>query len=94
MSLPEQQLRGLVADYSRRLHARGWVANHDGNISVRLLGGRFLCTPGATSKAAVTQLARVAARRPGGSGDGTVWDITEGLRLVCPLVLVKRQSGW
>src|SRR5437870_4723408 len=54
----EQALRTLVADYSQRLHARGWVANHDGNISVRLPPesgmARFLCTPTATSKAAVT----------------------------------------
>ena len=24
-----------VAEYAQRLHARGWVANHDGNVSVR-----------------------------------------------------------
>jgi L-fuculose-phosphate aldolase len=45
-------LRGLIADYAQRLHARGWVANHDGNISARD-GGRFIATPTATSKAAV-----------------------------------------
>lgn len=44
--------RALIADYAQRLHARGWVANHDGNISVRE-GGRFLATPTATSKAEV-----------------------------------------
>lgn len=42
-----------VADYAQRLHARGWVANHDGNVSVRQGPGRFLATPTATSKAAV-----------------------------------------
>jgi L-fuculose-phosphate aldolase len=42
-----------LAEYAHRLHARGWVANHDGNISVRQ-GAQFLCTPTATSKAAVT----------------------------------------
>ncbi len=37
-----------------QLHARGWVANHDGNISVRDGQGRYLATPTtATSKAAV-----------------------------------------
>src|SRR5438105_2908797 len=51
--MTEQQLRADIADYSRRLHARGWVANHEGNISVRLSQGRYLCTPTATSKAAV-----------------------------------------
>lgn len=28
----------------------GWVANHDGNVSVRLTGERFLITPTAVSK--------------------------------------------
>ena len=42
-----------VAEYAQRLHARGWVANHDGNISVREGHGRYLATPTATSKAAV-----------------------------------------
>ena len=46
--------RSEVAEYARRLHARGWVANHDGNVSVRLEPGRYLCTPTATSKADVT----------------------------------------
>lgn len=42
-----------VVDYAQRLHARGWVANHDGNVSVRDSQGRYLATPTATSKAAV-----------------------------------------
>jgi L-fuculose-phosphate aldolase len=45
-------LRETVADYARRLHARGWVANHDGNITARD-GARFVVTPTATSKAMV-----------------------------------------
>src|SRR5262249_33485096 len=47
------QKRAEVAEFAQRLHARGWVANHDGNISIRLSGGRFLATPTSTSKAAV-----------------------------------------
>lgn len=50
----EPRLRAEMIDYSHRLHARGWVANHDGNITVRLGEGRFLATPTATSKAEVT----------------------------------------
>jgi L-fuculose-phosphate aldolase len=42
-----------VAEYAQRLHAQGWVANHDGNVSVREGQGRYLATPTATSKAAV-----------------------------------------
>jgi L-fuculose-phosphate aldolase len=50
-------LRAELADYAQRLHARGWVANHDGNLTARLgpatAQGRYLATPTATSKAAV-----------------------------------------
>ncbi len=45
-----RELRQQVIDTSRALHARGWVANHDGNITVRLASDRFLATPTATSK--------------------------------------------
>jgi L-fuculose-phosphate aldolase len=40
-----------VAHVARHLHAAGWVANHDGNVSVRLADKkRFLATPTALSK--------------------------------------------
>ena len=53
--MSDARLRQQAADYARRLHARGWVANHDGNLTLRLAGGdRYLCTPTATSKAEVT----------------------------------------
>lgn len=42
-------LRHQLADVSRHLHARGWVANHDGNVTARD-GARYLATPTATSK--------------------------------------------
>jgi len=42
-------LRVQIAAISRQLHAAGWVANHDGNVTARD-GARFLATPTATSK--------------------------------------------
>ena len=51
--MSERRPRGELADYAQRLHARGWVANHDGNVTVRDGQGRYLATPTATSKAAV-----------------------------------------
>ncbi len=40
-----------VADYAKLLFDRGWVANHDGNVSARLPDTkRFVATPTATSK--------------------------------------------
>lgn len=52
--MSDARLRSQLADYSQRLHARGWVANHDGNLSTRLPDGRFLATPTAFSKREVT----------------------------------------
>ncbi|MFT3714270.1 MAG: class II aldolase/adducin family protein [Archangium sp.] len=43
-------MRAELVATSRRLHQMGWVANHDGNISVRLTGKRLLITPTAFSK--------------------------------------------
>lgn len=45
--------RAPVAAFARELHARGWVANHDGNVSCRD-GNGFVCTPTATSKRVLT----------------------------------------
>jgi L-fuculose-phosphate aldolase len=44
-----KQLRVQVAKTAQHLHAAGWVANHDGNVTVRD-GKRFIATPTATSK--------------------------------------------
>lgn len=43
-------LRSEMVEMSHRLHQNGWVANHDGNLSVRLKGDRFLITATALSK--------------------------------------------
>lgn len=39
-----------IAEYARLLHQQGWVANHDGNVSVRDEDGRFIASPTAWSK--------------------------------------------
>lgn len=48
-------LRRAVVTASRQLHDRGWVANHDGNVTARLARDRFLATPTAVSKGAITE---------------------------------------
>lgn len=48
-------LRRAIVTTSRTLHERGWVANHDGNVSARLARDRFLATPTAVSKRVVTE---------------------------------------
>lgn len=50
----ETKARADIVRYSVRLWERGWVANHDGNLSARVGPSRVVCTPTATSKADVT----------------------------------------
>jgi len=50
-----RQLRSDAIRYANALHERGWVANHDGNITARVASDRFLATPTATSKADVDE---------------------------------------
>jgi L-fuculose-phosphate aldolase len=56
-------LREQIADTAHLLHASGWVANHDGNVTARD-GARFLATPTSTSKRLVSarNLVEVDAR--------------------------------
>ena len=48
MSTPHE-LKRAISSYSTALHERGWVANHDGNVSARV-GEGFLITPTGVSK--------------------------------------------
>lgn len=52
---PLPKVKAELVAASRRLHQMGWVANHDGNISLRLTGQRLLITPTAYSKADVDE---------------------------------------
>ena len=45
-----EEFRSDIVTTSHRLHANGWVANHDGNLTARLDGDHLLCTPTAVSK--------------------------------------------
>jgi L-fuculose-phosphate aldolase len=50
MQVHEQQLRQQIVDVGKLVFEKGWVAAHDGNISVRLDEERILCTPTGVSK--------------------------------------------
>jgi L-fuculose-phosphate aldolase len=50
----EDPLRHDIVEIGRRLHARGYVASNDGNISVRLDENRVLTTPKSVSKGFMT----------------------------------------
>lgn len=51
----ESRTRRAVAEASRVLHERGWVANHDGNVSARIGPDRIVCTPTAVSKRLIVE---------------------------------------
>ena len=53
--LVEARARAELVKYSARLGDRGFVANHDGNLSARVSEDRLVCTPTATSKADVDE---------------------------------------
>lgn len=50
MELDEQQIRQQIVQVGKLVFEKGWVAAHDGNISVRLDAERILCTPTGVSK--------------------------------------------
>ena len=50
----EEQVRAEIVEVGRRLHAGGFVAANDGNISVRLDENRLLTTPTGVSKGFMT----------------------------------------
>lgn len=61
----EDALRADIVEVGRRLHARGYVASNDGNISLRLPGDRLLSTPKGVSKGFMTPEMMVVTDRSG-----------------------------
>lgn len=51
--MDEQEARLLLSDIGRRVHALGYTAGSDGNLSVRLSETRILITPSGFSKGAI-----------------------------------------
>ena len=49
----ETRTREDIVRACAHLAARGWVANHDGNVSAKSSPQRYLCTPGATHKSVI-----------------------------------------
>ena len=52
--MTEQEQRQAIVEVGRRLYARGYTASNDGNISLRLDGGRLLMTPKSVCKGFMT----------------------------------------
>lgn len=69
--------RADIIRYARALHDRGWVANHDGNLSERAGARRFLATPTATSKADVDDRNLIVVDDTGARVSGTARPFSE-----------------
>lgn len=65
MSEPLGILRRDLVAWTHRVAAKGWVANHDGNLSRRLPGGRLLATPTSFAKADVGEADLLVTDRDG-----------------------------
>jgi len=46
----EFEVKKMICELGRRMYNKGFVAANDGNISYRMGGGRYLCTPTGVSK--------------------------------------------
>lgn len=55
MGLNERKVRKQICDIGRRIFNRNMVAANDGNISVKIDDGVFLCTPTGVSKGFMTE---------------------------------------
>jgi len=69
--ISDRKLIDAVVEVSHALHERGWVANHDGNVTARAGKGRYLATPTATSKASVDRANLLVVDDAGNRVSGT-----------------------
>lgn len=77
-----RQLRAQIVDIARQLGERGWVANHDGNVTARVAPDRFLATPTATAKRRVDEASLIEVDSKGTRVSGTARPFGEmGLHL-------------
>ena len=81
MSDPKlEKAKAEIIRFSHKIAAREWVANHDGNLSVRLDADRFLLTPTGMHKGELTHADLIVVDRAGAVLEGTrkpfsEWDL-------------------
>lgn len=75
MELTYLKEREEICDVCHKLWQRGIVAANDGNVSVMLEDGTFLCTPSGVSKSAMTPEILVHM-----NGDGSIISAAEGYK--------------
>ncbi len=70
-SSDEASLRERIVEVCKRIHARGWLASTDGNVSVRLDDDRILATPTAIHKGFMSADDVIVVDRQGRKLQGT-----------------------
>jgi L-fuculose-phosphate aldolase len=65
MTRPEHAIRREVSDISRLIWERGWVANHDGNVTAKVAPGRIVATPTGLSKRVIDREALLVVDESG-----------------------------
>lgn len=70
-ALVEARAKSELAKYALRLWQRGFVANHDGNLSARVAEDRIVCTPTSTSKADVDERSLLVTDASGAQVSGS-----------------------
>ena len=70
MELSYLSIREQICDVCHKMWQRGIVAANDGNISVKLEDGTFLCTPTGISKSMITPKMLVRTDRAGKCSGG------------------------
>ena len=48
--MTEMEIKEQICDVCHKMWQLGWVAANDGNVSVKLPDGNFICTPTGISK--------------------------------------------
>ncbi len=51
----ERTAKAAIVEYCQLVHRAGWVANHDGNLSIRIGPNRVVATPTAEAKRVITE---------------------------------------
>jgi L-fuculose-phosphate aldolase len=72
MEKTESQNRNDIIDICKRMHANGWVASNDGNISIRTGPNTVLCTPTGMSKGYITSDQLIKVDMEGNKLDGAL----------------------
>ena len=52
--MTEMEIKEQICDVCHKMWQLGWVAANDGNVSVKLPDGNFICTPSGISKSFIT----------------------------------------